>query len=123
MKLITRPTIALVFLIGLATPLLAASPDVAVCIKPAHNCFSVTLKNLHNSVVNLTAADMTIFDQKSCKQVCATKVKIGKPLDACGTTALTICCNVKPLPLQYIVYVRVHHNVNALVNEGWLCVP
>ena len=123
MKLITRSAIALVFLLGFATPLLAASPDVAVCIKPAHNCFAVSLKNLHGSAVAVSAADLTIFDQKSCKQVCATKAQIGKTLDKCATTALTICCNVKPLPPQYIVYVRVYHNVGVHVNEGWYCMP
>lgn len=120
MKLITRSIVALVFFIGLSTPLLAAAPDVSVCITPVQNCFSVTLKNLTSNVVGVSTADMTIFDPKSCKQVCVSKTSIQKKLDKCGALTFRICC-AKPLPLSYICYVRVYHSGSATVNEGWFC--
>jgi hypothetical protein len=122
MKLITRSTIALVFLLGLAAPLLAQNPDVAVRInKPARNCFPVTVKNLRPNVVSLSSAEMTIFDQKSCKRVCVAKVAIDKRLVPCATLDFRICCE-KPLPRAYICYVRVHQS-NGTVNEEWFFQP
>jgi hypothetical protein len=119
MKLMTRSIIALVFFIGLSTPLLAAAPDVSVCITPVQNCFSVTIKNLTSPVV-VSTADMTIFDQKSCKRVCVSKIPIQKKLATCGTLTFKICCE-KPLPPSYICYVRVQHSGTATANEGWFC--
>lgn len=122
MKLIIRFAFALVFLLGLAKPLLAAAnPDVSVCITPVQNCFSVTLKNLYSSPVSVSGADMTIFDPKSCKPVCVSKAGIEKKLDKCGTLTFRICC-AKPLPPSYICYVRVYHSLGSVtVNEGWFC--
>jgi hypothetical protein len=109
----------LAFFNGLSTPLLAATPDVSVCITPVQNCFSVTLKNLSGPVA-INTADMTIFDQKSCKRVCVSKTSIQKKLDVCGTLTFKICCE-KPLPPSYICYVRVNHSGVNPVNEGWFC--
>lgn len=121
MKLITRSTIALVFLIGLATPLLAQVPNVAVRINsPTQNCFPVTVKNLQTSTLNLQAAYVTIFDQSTCKITCEFKITLGKKLDPCKTLDFKICCQ-KPLPPKYICYVRVVHNSGS--NEEWYFRP
>lgn len=122
MKLITRSAIALVFLIGFAMPLLAQNPDVAIRInKPAKNCFSVTLKNLRTNVVSLSAAEMMIFDQKSCKRVCVARVPINKRLLACQSLDFRICCD-GALPATYICYVQVHQS-NGSRNEEWFFRP
>jgi hypothetical protein len=123
MKLITRSAIVLVFLIGLATPLLAQAPNVAVRIGPPPTpkaCFPVTLKNLRPTPVVVQAAYITIFDQNNCKRTCDFKIALPKTLGPCQTTAFTICC-AKPLPPTYIVYVRVAHNFGS--NEGWFFRP
>jgi hypothetical protein len=118
MKLITRSAFALVFLIGLATPLLAQGPNVSVQISPAGStsCFLVTVRNLRTTMVTFTTADMAIFDPK-CKQVCGSKMALKKKLDPCQTLSFRICCQ-KPLPVGYICYVRVNHNFGS--NEEWL---
>ena len=121
MKLIIRSAIALVFLIALAKPMLAQNPDVAIRIKgPAKNCFLVTLKNLRTGVIGVTVADMTIFDQKSCKRVCLARAPINKKFESCQTLEFRICCD-KALPAAYICYVRVHHNFG--MNEEWFFQP
>lgn len=61
-------------------------------------------------------ADMAIFDQKTCKKICATKIKIGKKLAACQNFEFKICCDAK-LPPVYIIYVRVHHTFGS--SEQW----
>ncbi len=120
MKLITRSAIVFAFLIALATPLRAQNPDVAIRIRPAKNCFSITLKNLRTSAVAVSVADMTVFDQKSCKRVCVAKVPLDKKFAPCQTLDFRICCE-KPLPPSYICYVRVHHNFG--INEEWFFQP
>lgn len=101
-------------------PLRAQNPDVAIRIRPAKNCFSITLKNLRTSAVAVSVADMTVFDQKSCKRVCVAKVPLDKKFAPCQTLDFRICCE-KPLPPSYICYVRVHHNFG--INEEWFFQP
>jgi hypothetical protein len=121
MKLITRSTIALVFLIGLAMPLLAQGPNVAVRIsKPSRSCFPVTLQNLRTTPVKVQAAYISIFDQSNCKLTCEFKMALEKKLDPCKPLAFRICCE-KPLPAKYICYVRVVHNLGN--NEEWFFAP
>jgi hypothetical protein len=123
MKLIPRSIIALVFLLGLATPLLAQNPVVAIRIGPPptpNACFPVTLKNLRPAPINVNSAYMAIFDQSNCKLVCETKIPLAKNLGPCQTYAFKMCCQ-KPLPPQFICYVRVNHNVG--VNEEWFFRP
>lgn len=121
MKLITRSTIVLVFLIGLATPLLAQSPNVAVRINsPRQSCFPVTVKNLQTSTIKLQAAYVSIFDQSTCKLTCEFKITLEKRLTPCKTLDFKICCQ-KPLPPKYICYVRVAHNLGS--NEAWFFRP
>lgn len=122
MKLITRSTILLVFLIGLATPLLAQSPNVAVRILPpsSPSCFPFVIKNLRTSLVNVTAAYITIVDQSNCKVTCEFKIPIGEKIKPCGNYTFKICCE-KPLPSRYIAYVRVNHSLGN--NEQWFFRP
>ena len=121
MKLITRSTIVLVFLIGLATPLLAQAPDVAVRIgTPSQSCFPFTVKNLRTSLVSVTAAYITIVDQSNCRVTCEFKIPIGKKIKPCGNYTFKICCE-KPLPSRYIAYVRVNHSLGN--NEQWFFKP
>lgn len=121
MKLITRSAIALVFLIGLATPLLAQNPDVAIRIKkPLKGCFPVTLTNLRGATVLIQSADLRVFDQKTCKLVCESREKLQKKLAPCKTLSFRICCD-KSLPSDYICYVRVTHS-NGM-NEEWFFQP
>ena len=121
MKLITRSTIALVFLVGLATPLLAQTPAVSVRINsPTRSCFPVTVKNLQSSTVKLQAAYVSIFDQSTCKLTCDFKITLEKRVTPCKTLDFKICCE-KPLPPKYICYVRVVHNSGS--NEAWYFRP
>ena len=120
MKLITRSTIAVLFLIGFAMPVLAQNPDVAIRMKPAGNCFSVNLKNLRTNIVTVNAAVMTVFDQATCKRTCTAKVSINKRLTPCRTLDFRICCD-GALPAKYICYVRVLHSSGS--NEGWFFRP
>lgn len=115
MKLITRSALALVFLLGLATPLLAVNPDVAVRISPpSGTCFTVSLKNL-GPLTNISLADLSVYDAKTCKRVCFSEMKIGKGLKPCGTLTFKICC--KAHLVGYVCRVRVHHSNG--INEEW----
>ena len=117
MKLIIRSAFALVFLIGLATPLLAQNPDVAVRIRPpVGNCFSVELKNLRNAPVVILTADIFVFD-RNCQRRCASRIVLNKRITGCRGLTFRMCCNVPPPP-GYVCYVRVHHSEGT--NEGWL---
>lgn len=120
MKLITRSTIAALFLIGFAMPVLAQNPDVAIRIRPVGNCFSVNLKNLRTNVVTVKEAVMTVFDQATCKRVCVAKAGIDKRLTPCKTLDFRICCD-GALPAKYICNVRVLHSSGS--NEGWFFRP
>lgn len=125
MKLITRSAIAVVFLIGLATPLLAQNPIVAIRIGPPppvspSACFPITLKNLRPAPIHVSAAYMAIFDQSNCKLVCESKISLTKDIASCQTHIFTMCCT-KPLPPKFICYVRVNHNAGT--NEEWFFRP
>jgi hypothetical protein len=120
MKLITRSTIAALFLIGFAMPVLAQNPDVAIRIKPVGNCFSVNLKNLRTNVVAVNTADLMVFDQVTCKRVCHARVPISKRLTPCQTLDFRICCD-SHLPARYICHVQVFHSSGS--NEGWFFNP
>jgi hypothetical protein len=63
---------------------------------------------------------MAIFDQSNCKLVCESKIPLVKTLGPCQTYAFKMCCQ-KPLPPQFICYVRVNHNLG--VNEEWFFRP
>jgi hypothetical protein len=120
MKLITRSTIAALFLLGFAMPVLAQNPDVAIRIKPVGNCFSVNLKNLRPNVVNVQTADLMVFDQVTCKRVCHARVAPNKRFAACQTLDFRICCD-SPFPAKYIARVRVNHSSGF--NEAWFFGP
>lgn len=123
MKLIIRSMIAVLFLIALAMPSLAQSPNLAVRISPPPapgGCFPVTVKNLTTSTIGLNAAYLTIFDQSTCKVTCEFKIRLGQKLDPCKTTSFKICCS-KPLPSKHIAYVRVNHSLGN--NEQWYYRP
>jgi hypothetical protein len=115
MKLITRTAIAFVFLLGLATPLLAVNPDVAVRISPpSGTCFTVSLKNL-GPLTTVNLADLAVYDPKMCKRVCFSEMKLGKALKPCETMTFKICC--KAHLIGFICRVRVHHSFG--INEEW----
>jgi hypothetical protein len=115
MKFLTRSAIALVFLIGLATPLLAVNPDVAVRISPPNGtCFTVSLKNL-GPLTTVNLADLSVYDPKTCKRLCFSEMKVMKALKPCETMTFTICC--KAHLVGFISRVRVHHNFG--INEQW----
>ena len=119
MKLITRSAIALVFLVGLATPLLA-NPNVAVRIRPvAPNCFLVQLTNLQGAPVAIQHANVQIFDE-NCKRTCISRRVINQRVDVCKTFDFRICCPGR-LPARYICYVQVFHANGR--NEGWFFRP
>jgi hypothetical protein len=123
MKLIIRSMIAVLFLIALAMPSLAQSPNLAVRISPPpapDGCFPVTVKNLRTSPIGLTAAYLTIFDQTTCKITCEFKIPLGQKLGPCKTFSFKICCS-KPLPSKHIAYVRVNHSAGN--NEQWYYRP
>lgn len=117
MKLITRSAIALVFLIGLATPLLAAN-DVSIRVGPPSGfCFPVSLKNLTAPPVNLLLLELTIFDGKTCKRICYRDLPLAKKtLNVCQTLTFNICCGAKRPP-GFIGRVRVQHSGG--INEQW----
>jgi hypothetical protein len=123
MKLITRSAIVLVFLLGLATPLLAQNPVAAIRIGPPLTpkaCFPVTVKNLRPAPIQLNGAYMAIFDQSNCKLVCESKISLANGVGPCQTHVFTMCCS-KPLPSKFICYVRVKHNLGT--NEEWFFRP
>ncbi len=120
MKLITRSTITLLFLIGFAMPVLAQNPDVAIRMKPAGNCFSFNVKNLRTNIVTVNTAEMMIFDQVTCKRTCGARVEVKKRLTPCKTLDFRICCH-EALPAKYICYVRVNHSSGR--NESWFFKP
>lgn len=122
MKVIIRPMIAVLFLIALAMPALAQSPNVAIRISPPpkpDGCFPVAIKNLRTSLITTQAAYITIFDQGSCKVTCEFKIPLGKTLKPCETYTFKICCN--KLPSKHIAYVRVAHSLGN--NEQWYYRP
>jgi hypothetical protein len=123
MKIITRFTIAFLFLIALAAPALAQNPNLAIRIAPPPTpkaCFPVTIKNMRTTALATNAAYLVIFDQKTCQRVCEFKMPLGKKLAPCQSLSFTICC-AKPLPPTWITYVAVTHSFG--VNEEWLFRP
>jgi hypothetical protein len=123
MKLIIRSMIAVLFVIALAMPSLAQSPNLAIRISPPpapDGCFPVTVKNLRTSTIGLTAAYLTIVDQTTCKVTCEFKIPLGRKLEPCKTITFKICCS-KPLPSKHIAYVRVAHSLGN--NEQWYYRP
>jgi len=122
MKLITRSAIGFLFLLALAMPSLAQSPNLAIRIgpPPTQACFPVTVKNVRSTPINCTAAYLYIFDQKTCKLACQFKIPFGKSLLPCQSASFKICCQ-KPLPPTWIAYVRV--NYVGGWNEEWLWRP
>ena len=123
MKLIIRSTIALSFLIALAMPSMAQSPNLAIRILPPpapDGCFPVTIKNLRTSLVTSNVAYIAIFDQATCKMTCESRITLGKRLKPCESYTFKICCS-KPLPSKHIVYVRVNHSLGN--NEQWYYRP
>ena len=122
MKVIIRSMLAVLFLIALAMPALAQSPNVAIRISPPpapDGCFPVAIKNLRTSLITTQAAYITIFDQESCKVTCEFKIPLGKTLKPCETYKFKICCN--KLPSKHIAYVRVVHSLGN--NEQWYYRP
>lgn len=122
MKLILRSMIAALFLIALAMPSLAQSPNVAIRIaSPSPDgCFRFAVKNLRTTLVTANAAYLTIVDQSNCKVTCEFKIPIKTKLKPCGNYTFKICCS-KPLPARYIAYVRVNHSLGD--NEQWFYRP
>jgi hypothetical protein len=123
MKLIIRSMIAVLFLIALAMPSLAQSPNVAIRISPPpapDGCFPFTVKNLRTSLVTVNAAYLTVIDQSTCKVTCEFKIPLGKKLEPCQSLTFKICCS-KPLPSKHIVYIRVNHSLGN--NEQWYYRP
>jgi hypothetical protein len=123
MKLIVRSIIALLFMMALALPSLAQSPDLAIRIAPPPapgGCFPVTVKNLRTSTIALNAAYLTIIDQSNCKVTCEFKIPLGQKLGPCQSFTFKICC-AAPLPSKHIAYVRVNHSLGN--NEQWYYRP
>ena len=123
MKLIIRSMIAVLFLVALAVPALAQSPNLAVRISPPpapDGCFPVTIKNVRTTPISAKAAYLTVIDQSTCKVTCEFKVAIGKTLSPCQSHSFKICCS-KPLPSKHIVYVRIVHSLGN--NEQWYYRP
>jgi hypothetical protein len=123
MKLIIRSTFAVLFLIALAIPALAQSPNLAIRILPPpapDGCFPVTIKNLRTSLVTTNVAYVAIFDQATCKMTCESRIPLGKRLKPCESYTFKMCCS-KPLPSKHIVYVRVTHSLGN--NEQWYYRP
>ncbi len=121
MKLITRSTITLLFLIACATPLLAQNPNVAVRVDPNKNCVKIHLKNLRSVVTGVSYVELWVYDQKTCKRICATRKVVNTKIKACDTFDLELCCDNLPQASGYIYYVRVHHSAGT--NEGWAFAP
>jgi len=123
MKLIIRSMIAVLFLVALAMPSLAQTPNLAIRISPPPapgGCFPVTIKNMTTGLITGNAAYLTILDQGSCKVTCEFKIRLGKVLKPCESYTFKICCS-KPLPSKHIAYVRVNHSLGN--NEQWYYRP
>ena len=121
MKIISRSVIALVFLIVCAAPLLAQNPNVAVRVYPDNKCVKIHLKNLRPAALGVSYVELWIFDDTTCRRICATRKVINKSIKACDTMDLDICCPNLPSASRYIYYVRVHHSAGT--NEEWAFAP
>jgi hypothetical protein len=119
LKLITRSIVASAFLIGLATPLMAQ--NVAIKLQPAQNCVTVIPKNLTTSTITTSMADLTIYDQKTCKIICATKMKIVRKLEPCIWQEFKMCCG-KPMLVPNLIY-RVRLYYSGGTDEAWAFQP
>ena len=122
MKLVTRFSIVVLFVLALAKPALAQNPYLAVRILPPASaaCFPVTIKNVHTAPIATSAAYLVIIDQKTCKRTCESKMALAKKLAVCQSLTFRICCD-KPLPPQFIAWVKVTHS--AGMNEQWFYKP
>ena len=92
MKIISRSVIALLFLIVCAAPLLAQNPNVAVRVAADNKCVKIHLKNLRPATINVSLVELWIFDDATCRRICATRKVINKKIKACDTLDLDICC-------------------------------
>ena len=125
MKLLIRSTLVLFFLLAIAAPAFGQNPNVAIRIgapsltKPG--CFPVTITNLRTTVVTTSGAFLVIFDQNTCQRVCEMNLPLSKGLSPCKPLTFAICCSKKPLPTNYIAYVKVTHS--AGMNEQWFFKP
>ena len=117
MKLITRSTIAFLFLAALTVPALSQNLAVRIGPPPAPNCFPITIKNLRTTPLLCSSAVMIVFDQSNCKAVCKFGMNLNKNLGPCQSFSFKMCCQNPPLPPTYIVYVRVSHAAGT--NEEW----
>jgi hypothetical protein len=118
MKIITRPLIALLFLVAFATPLCAQNPNVAIRLDAGKYCARGELKNLTSSTVTIYTIELWVYDEKSCKRVCVARKAINKKLASCNTLDFDLCCaNRPPAFLPAIYYVRVRHSLGR--NETW----
>ena len=121
MKLITRSTIALLFLFVLGTSSKAQNPNVAVRLDANKNCVKINLKNLRTTTVGITYVELWVYDAKTCRRICVTRKVINKPLKSCDRMDFEICCSNLPDAPGYIYYVRVHHSAGT--NEAWAFTP
>ncbi len=125
MKLIARSLTMFLFLAGLATQVLAQNPAVRMSPGATKECVKATLKNLKpGPVLVVTVVELAVFDQKTCKQLCAFRRVINQKIEPCQSIALAICCPQRLPPASgYIYWLRVHGTGAGLLTEDWLFTP
>ena len=124
MKLMTRLLLVLVFSIALAIPIQAQNPAVRMTQGPTKESVKFTLKNLKPAAIAVGIVELQIFDQATCRRLCATRRAINQRIAPCQTLDSEIRCQTQvPQVAGYIYFLRVRSTSGALLTEDWLFVP
>jgi hypothetical protein len=125
MKLIARSLLALLFSIALSMPASAQNPAVRMTKGPSNESVNFTLKNLSPVTIGIGSVEFRVYDQSTCKLLCAVKRAVNKKITKCQTLDWEVRCNA-PVPAAaggYIYYLRVRNASGTSLTESWLFVP
>jgi hypothetical protein len=124
-KLIARSLMMSLLLVGLATQVLAQNPAVRMTPGPTKECVKALLKNLiPGPPLVVTVVELAVFDQKTCKRLCAFRRVINQKIEPCQSISLAICCpHTLPAASGYIYWLRVRGTGTSLLTEDWLFTP
>jgi hypothetical protein len=125
MKLVARWLTMLFLVVALAKPALAQNPAVRMTQEARKKeCLKAVLKNLNpGPPLVVTVVELAVFDQKTCRKLCAFRRVINQKIEACQSLTVEICCPEKlPAASGYIYWLRVRGS-SGLLTENWLFTP
>jgi hypothetical protein len=125
MKRIAQLVLLAVVLMVISIPIQAQNPAVRMAPGPTKESVKVSLRNLAAATIAVGTVELQIFDQKTCKRLCATRLVLNKKIASCQNLDFEIRCStqIPNAPGGYIYFLRVRNTANALLTEDWLFNP